>query len=75
MHDNEEKLPTYKRSQKQDAKEGVIMLQEAENKSVCRFAYPSRPNVDILKGVNLNVAPGKKLALVDFTLLLMQKDV
>ena len=34
------------------------------NDHICRFAYPSRPNVDVLKGVNLTVAPGKKLALV-----------
>lgn len=33
--------------------------------ATCRFAYPSRPNVDVLKGVNLTVAPGKKLALVN----------
>ena len=30
----------------------------------CRFAYPSRPDVEVLKGISLLVPPGKKLALV-----------
>lgn len=29
-----------------------------------RFAYPSRPDAEVLKGVSLQVPPGKKLALV-----------
>jgi ATP-binding cassette subfamily B (MDR/TAP) protein 8 len=28
------------------------------------FAYPSRPDVDVLKGVSLNLEPGKIVALV-----------
>lgn len=30
----------------------------------CRFAYPSRPDVDVLKGLSLHVHPGQKFALV-----------
>ncbi len=30
----------------------------------CRFAYPSRPDVDVLKGLYLQVQPGQKFALV-----------
>ena len=29
-----------------------------------RFAYPNRPGDDILKGINLRIPPGKKVALV-----------
>ena len=30
----------------------------------CRFAYPSRPDVQVLKGLSLQVNPGQKFALV-----------
>ena len=29
-----------------------------------RFAYPSRPDVTVLRGINLHVPPGRKVALV-----------
>jgi ABC-type multidrug transport system fused ATPase/permease subunit len=29
------------------------------------FAYPTRPNVTVLKGLNLSVMKGKTVALVD----------
>ncbi len=29
-----------------------------------RFAYPTRPDVEVLKGVNLHIAPGEMVALV-----------
>ena len=29
-----------------------------------RFAYPSRPDVTVLRGLNLHVPPGRKVALV-----------
>jgi hypothetical protein len=32
-----------------------------------RFSYPSRRDVDVLKGISLIVSPGKKLALVNFS--------
>lgn len=31
---------------------------------VYRFAYPSRPDVTVLRGINLHVPPGRKVALV-----------
>lgn len=31
---------------------------------LCRFAYPSRPDVQVLKGLNLHVNSGQKFALV-----------
>ena len=31
---------------------------------LCRFAYPSRPDVTVLRGINLHVPPGRKVALV-----------
>ena len=30
----------------------------------CRFAYPSRPDVQVLKGLSLRVQRGQKFALV-----------
>ena len=30
----------------------------------CRFAYPSRPDVQVLQGLNLHVNSGQKFALV-----------
>ncbi len=29
-----------------------------------RFAYPSRPDVTVLRNINLHVPPGRKVALV-----------
>ena len=40
------------------------MEQTQERGVTCRFAYPSRPDVEVLKGISLLVPPGKKLALV-----------
>ena len=33
-------------------------------RSPCRFAYPSRPDVLVLQGLNLHVKSGRKFALV-----------
>ena len=30
----------------------------------CRFAYPSRSDVNVLKGLSMHVRPGQKFALV-----------
>ncbi|KAJ7322390.1 hypothetical protein JRQ81_018677, partial [Phrynocephalus forsythii] len=39
---------------------------EIEFKNI-RFSYPSRPDTQILKGLNLKVEPGKTIALVGFS--------
>lgn len=30
----------------------------------CRFTYPSRPNIQVLRGLEINVRPGQTLAFV-----------
>ena len=39
-------------------------LQLLTVQSPCRFAYPSRPDVQVLQGLNLHVKSGQKFALV-----------
>ena len=41
-----------------------LRLSDTDSILACRFAYPSRPDVQVLKGLNLNVNPGQKFALV-----------
>lgn len=41
-----------------------LKLPDSDSTLACRFAYPSRPDVQVLKGLNLNVNPGQKFALV-----------
>ena len=40
------------------------LVQGAINFSNVRFCYPSRPDVKVLRGLDLTVKPGQKLALV-----------